>query len=137
LAAARDECRSEQKRHYNMGCFHSHILVVFVMATDKSSDFDLQVEHVFRRIEDCFDALDVGIETIRRGPVLEVEFEDGKKIVINSQAPMKEIWMAAKVGAFHFRSVDGKWLDTRTSEEFFAMLSRIASQLSGQAIIVA
>jgi CyaY protein len=107
------------------------------MTTDKASDFDLQVEQVFRRIEDCFDALDIGIETIRRGPVLEVEFEDGKKIVINSQAPMKEIWMAAKVGAFHFRDVQGKWLDTRTSEEFFAMLSRIASLLAGQAIIVA
>jgi CyaY protein len=57
--------------------------------------------------------------------------------VINSQEVMKELWMAAKVGAFHFRQVDGKWLDTRTSEEFFAMLSRIASTLSGQAIIVA
>jgi CyaY protein len=111
--------------------------VLFDKASDMASDFDLQIEQVFRRIEDCFDALDVGIETIRRGPVLEIEFDDGKKIVINSQAPMKELWMAAKVGAFHFRLVDGKWLDTRTSEEFFAMLSRIASVLAGQAVIVA
>jgi CyaY protein len=102
-----------------------------------SSDFELQIEQVLRRIEDCFDRLDIGIETMRIGSVLEVEFEDGKKIVINSQEVMKELWMAAKVGAFHFRQVDGKWLDTRTSEEFFAMLSRIASTLSGQAIIVA
>jgi frataxin-like iron-binding protein CyaY len=45
-----------------------------------SSDFELQIEQVLRRIEDCFDRLDMGIETMRIGSVLEVEFEDGKRL---------------------------------------------------------
>lgn len=105
-------------------------------SSQTGSNFDEQVEQVFKSIEDSLDALDIGIESLRQGPVLEIEFEDDTKIVINSQASMKEIWLAAKAGGFHFRHSDGRWLDTRSGDEFFAMLSRFASLQAGQGVII-
>jgi CyaY protein len=102
-----------------------------------SNTFAEEVEKVFQQIEDCLDKLDMGIESMRQGPVLEIEFEDDSKIVINSQAVMQELWMAAKAGGFHFRLTEERWIDTRSGDEFFALLSRFASQQAGQALIIA
>ena len=99
-------------------------------------NFQDQAEQIFQNIEDALDLLDVGIESLRQGPVLELEFDDDSKIVVNSQAALQEIWVAGKAGGFHFKSKAGLWLDTRSGEELFATLSRLASAQSGQALIL-
>ncbi len=44
----------------------------------------------------------------------EIEFVDnGSKIIVNSQAPMKEMWVAARSGGFHYSRVDDEWINTR------------------------
>jgi CyaY protein len=37
---------------------------------------------------------------------------------VNTQPPLQEIWLAARRGGFHFRQLDGRWLD-RDGQEFF------------------
>jgi len=82
------------------------------------------------------DMLDV--ECSRSGNVLEIEFVDnGSKVIVNSQAPMQELWVAARSGGFHYRQVDGKWVDTRRGTELFAALSEIATQQGGAPVVVA
>ena len=79
------------------------------------------------------DLLDV--ECKRSGNVLEIEFIDnGTKIIINSQAPMQEMWVAAKSGGFHYKRVDGQWINTRDGSELFAALSSLASAQGGVAV---
>ena len=75
----------------------------------------------------------VDIDAQRTGGLLELSFPDGSKIVVNTQPPLHELWLAARVGGFHYRCVDGRWLDTRDGSEFFAALSRCASEQAGQA----
>ncbi|HXC39169.1 MAG TPA: iron donor protein CyaY, partial [Burkholderiales bacterium] len=68
----------------------------------------------------AFDASGVDCEPeLKAGGVLEVEFEDGTKIIVNKHGAAQEIWVAAKSGGFHFRYEDGRWLDTRSKEELF------------------
>ena len=87
------------------------------------------VEAAFERAGD--DA-DVDVECSRSGNVLEIEFVDtGSKIIVNTQAPMQEIWVAARAGGFHYRLIDGRWLDTRDGSELYASLSRLASAQAG------
>lgn len=93
--------------------------------------FQDRCERVLRAIEDALDRLDFDIEASRRGPVLELEFDDGGKIVVNGNAPVREIWVAARSGGFHFRDVDGRWVDTRSGEELFASLSRLVALHAG------
>ncbi len=72
------------------------------------------------------DGLD--IDTSRTGGLLELTFPDRSKIVINTQPPLHEIWLAARSGGYHYKYVDGRWRDTRTGEDFFDVLSRCASE---------
>ena len=93
------------------------------------------VEAAFER---AGDAADVDVACSRSGNVLEIEFVDhGSKIIVNTQAPMQEIWVAARAGGFHYRLNDGRWLDTRDGSELYAALSRLASAQAGAPLTIA
>src|SRR6187399_2778729 len=76
----------------------------------------------------------VDIDTQRTGGLLELSFPDGSKIVVNTQPPLHEVWLAARGGGFHYRCEEGRWLDTRDGSEFFEALSRHASAQAGKAV---
>lgn len=75
----------------------------------------------------------IDIDTHRTGGLLELAFPNGSKIVLNTQPPLHELWMAARSGGFHYKHADGQWLD-REGQEFFAALSRCASEQSGKSL---
>ena len=56
------------------------------------------------------------------------------KIVANTDPPLPEVWLAARAGAYHYKWVQGRWLDTRDGSEFLAALSRHASAQAGKAL---
>jgi len=74
----------------------------------------------------------IDIDTHRTGGLLELVFPQGSKIVVNTQPPLHELWLAARGGGFHYRHVQGQWRDTRTGDEFFAALSEHASLQAGK-----
>lgn len=96
------------------------------------------LDHIEAAVERVGDAADVDVECSRSGNVLEIEFIDnGSKIIVNTQAPMQEIWVAARAGGFHYRLNDGCWLDTRDGSELYAALSRLASAQAGKPLEIA
>ncbi len=76
----------------------------------------------------------IDIDTHRTGGLLELAFPNGSKIIINTQPPLQELWLAAKAGGFHFRWDGQRWVDTRDGGEFFAVLSQHASAQGGRAL---
>ncbi len=76
----------------------------------------------------------IDIDTHRTGGLLELTFPNGSKIIINTQPPLHEVWMAAQAGGFHYRWADGRWCDTRDGSEFIAALSQHASLQGGLAL---
>ncbi len=74
----------------------------------------------------------IDIDSQRTGGLLELSFPDGSKIIVNTQPPLHEIWLAARGGGFHYRWCAGQWLDTRDGSEFLAVLSQHASQQAGK-----
>jgi CyaY protein len=77
------------------------------------------------------------VECSRSGNVLEIEFvENESKIIVNSQAPMQELWVAAKSGGFHYKRQDERWLNTRDGSELFAALSKMASAQGGVGVVL-
>lgn len=78
---------------------------------------------------------DVDFE-LAAGGVLEIEFADGSKIIVNRHAVAQEIWVAARSGGFHFRADDGVWRDTRDASELFAKLSVLISQQAGETVLL-
>ena len=83
-----------------------------------------QVESIF---EQAFENDELDVECKRSGNVLEIEFvNNDSKIIVNSQAPMQEMWLAARSGGFHYRYDGQHWLNTRDGSEFFSTLSAVA-----------
>jgi CyaY protein len=76
----------------------------------------------------------IDIDTQRSGGLLELSFPDGSKIVVNTQPPLQEVWLAARGGGYHYRWVDGLWRDTRDGGEFLQALSFHASAQGGKAL---
>jgi CyaY protein len=74
----------------------------------------------------------VDIDTQRTGGLLELHFPNGSKIVVNTQPPLHEVWLAARDGGFHYRWDGAAWRDTRDGSEFVATLSRLASAQAGR-----
>jgi CyaY protein len=74
----------------------------------------------------------IDIDAMRSGGLLELGFPNGSKIVINTQPPLHELWMAARSGGHHYKFVRGAWADTRDGREFFDALSACASEQAGK-----
>lgn len=79
----------------------------------------------------------IDIDANRTGGMLELGFPDRSKIVINTQPPLQELWLAARRGGFHFKHVEGAWRDTRSGGTFHAVLSECASEQGGMALMFA
>jgi CyaY protein len=83
-----------------------------------------QVQEIF---EQAFEKDELDVDCKRSGNVLEIEFvANGSKIIVNSQAPMQEMWVAARSGGFHYKHDGQHWRNTRDGSEFFATLQTIA-----------
>ena len=89
-------------------------------------------------VEESADAagLDVDLH-MKPGGVLEIEFVDGSKMIINRQSALRELWVAAESGGFHFQYDGARWVDTRDGGELFAALSRMVGAQAGGAVILA
>lgn len=103
----------------------------------RDSEFEALTDAVLARIEQAMEAsgVDADLQS-KAGGVLEVEFDNGTKMVINRHGAAREIWVAAKSGGFHFRWDGSAWRDTRDGSELFAALSRLVSAQSGQAVVL-
>lgn len=100
------------------------------------SEFLELVDQTLEQIESAIEGSGADIEPSRSGSVLTLEFDDGSKIVINSQAAMRELWVAARAGGFHYRHDGNSWRNTRDASELFAALSRFASGQAGEAVLL-
>lgn len=78
------------------------------------------------------DADDVDIE--RAGGVITLAFRDGKKCVVNTQRPTRQVWLAANARAWHFGydEQSGRWLDDKgQGVELFERVAAIVKEHAG------
>jgi CyaY protein len=98
------------------------------------SDFNDRVDKVLAHVEAAIDQADADIDSELNGGILTLTFANDSKVIINRQTPMREIWVAAKSGGFHFRFNGATWLDTRSNEALDVLLSRVMSAQSESVI---
>lgn len=94
-----------------------------------------RAQATLNRLELALDAVEGPLDHERVADgILEIEFEDGGKIIVNQQSAAREIWVAAKSGGFHYRWDGDAWRDTRGGEELFAALSALISAQAGEPV---
>lgn len=93
--------------------------------------------HIEAAFEAAMDdsAAELDFETPSAG-VIELQFADGSRIVVNRHAAAQEIWVAARSGGFHYRWDGAVWRDTRDGSELMSALSRLVSAQAGAAVVL-
>ena len=95
------------------------------------TEFNTLVDGMLLAIERALEASGLDLEFETTNGILEIEFPSGTKVIINRQAPNREIWVAARSGGFHFRSQGDLWIDTRSGKSLLELLDDVVSQQAG------
>ena len=95
---------------------------------DRAEELLARIEETCDRIDEATDA---DIDSQRVGGMITLTFRNGTQIIVNTQKPLHEIWMAARAGGFHYKFDGSRWMDTKGNGEFFANLTRYASEQAG------
>ena len=109
----------DDKQFHEQGSHLLHSIELALEAADDELDLDLDIER-------------------QGGNVINIRFRDKSVIVVNTQPPLHEIWVAAKSGGYHYRWAGSMsqplWLDTKTGKELLSDLSEFASAQAGQPV---
>jgi CyaY protein len=125
------------RRHYTDGIEFGHADILPIMTSQPLTDADYHrlTSQVLAAIEAQADGwLEddvIDIDSHRTGGLLELSFPNGSKIIVNTQPPLQELWLAARAGGYHYRFEADRWIDTRQGGEFFEDLSRQATAQAG------
>ena len=81
-------------------------------------------------IEEAIDdsGLDIDYET--SAGILTLTLEDNSKVILSRQTVMRQLWVAAKSGGFHFDFDPGQehWICDSNGEELSILLNRCLSE---------
>ena len=69
------------------------------------------------------------LDSLAQGAVLEIENDDGQKIIINQQTAMQEVWLASRSGGYHFTWMGDGWKNTRDGVDFWDYLNTAIAEI--------
>jgi CyaY protein len=88
----------------------------------------------FKRVIDLFEDIDPDDADVdSSGDVVRIELAGGRRVVLNTQRPVRQIWLAGGQAAWHFGydPESERWLDDKGRGELFSVLRAIVRELSG------
>ena len=63
-----------------------------------------------KKIEEELENQDCDVDCETQGSVFTITFDDRSQIVINKQEPLLELWLASRLGGFHFAYKNNDWV---------------------------
>ena len=98
-----------------------------------------------RRIETTLARLAARVEALGRDELevesvpgrLDLEFEDGTKLILSRQAATGQIWLAEPQGGWRFDEREGRWICDKRGVELVADLERLLSARLGETVRLA
>lgn len=88
----------------------------------------------FRKLLDLFDTIDADDADLEPGgDVIRITFRGGARVVVNTQRPARQIWLAGGSRAWHFSydEAHSQWRDDKSGEELFATLAQLTRDAVG------
>ncbi len=91
------------------------------------------VDATQQAVEDIFDDSDLDLDLENSAGVLTVRFESGTQLIFSRQEPLRQLWLAARSGGFHFDydQASQRWMCDSSDEQLGEMLARITLEQSG------
>lgn len=98
------------------------------------TEYHQLADDILMQLQDAVDEVEFDLDYESAGGIVEVQFPNGSKIIVNKQAPLQQLWVATKFNGHHFEYKDGVWIDNRSGEEFWTLLNDSATKQAGEAI---
>ncbi|HZM01263.1 MAG TPA: iron donor protein CyaY [Planctomycetota bacterium] len=95
-------------------------------------DSEQRIEAALERMAERIEALgrdELEVESVPGR--LDVEFEDGTKLILSRQSAAGQIWLAEPQGGWHFDLRDGRWICDKRGVDLVAALERLLSSKLG------
>ncbi|MFB3302338.1 iron donor protein CyaY [Pseudomonas sp. AMR01] len=91
------------------------------------------VDATQEKLEDIFDDSGEDLDQENSAGVLTVKFENGSQLIFSRQEPLRQLWLAARSGGFHFDydEESGKWQCDKSEELLGEMLTRLVKEQAG------
>lgn len=93
------------------------------------------LDHIEAQVDRWLEQDLIDIDTHRTGGLLELTFPNRSQIIINTQPPLQELWVAARSGGFHYKHISGEWRNTRDHSPLLEALSACVSEQAGIALV--
>ena len=91
------------------------------------------VDATQQTLEDIFDDSDLDIDLESSAGVHTVKYVNGTQLIFSRQEPLRQLWLAAVSGGFHFDydEESDRWMCDKSEEQLGEMLERIVKQQAG------
>lgn len=92
------------------------------------------IDEVQEEVEDVFDDSDLDVDLESSAGVLTIRFENGSQVILSRQEPLRQLWVAARSGGFHFDydEASGRWICDTSGEQLGELLSRVTLEQVGE-----
>ncbi|MTI14419.1 iron donor protein CyaY [Sansalvadorimonas verongulae] len=99
-------------------------------------EFNDQLDDLMMAIEDAIEDIDTDIDYENAAGILTLRFDNGTQIILSRQGALRQLWMAARSGGFHFDFNDEReqWICDSNGEEFVKLLNQYASEQAGEPV---
>lgn len=94
------------------------------------------VDEVQEEIENIFDNSGLDVDMDNSGGVLTVRFENGSQLIFSRQPAIRQLWLAARSGGFHFDydEAEEAWICDANDERLGPLLARFVLEQGGEAL---
>lgn len=92
------------------------------------TEFHAITDQLFNKIELFLDHFaeeqDIDIDYEINGNVITITFPNYSKIIVNTQEPLFQVWLATEKQGYHFDYSENDWVCTRTKQSFDEIFSQ-------------
>ncbi|MFS2156419.1 iron donor protein CyaY [Pseudomonas sp. Pseusp122] len=91
------------------------------------------VDATQEKLEDIFDESGLDVDLENSAGVLTVKFENGAQLIFSRQESLRQLWLAARSGGFHFDydEEEKRWSCDSSDELLSEMLARLVKEQTG------
>lgn len=100
------------------------------------AQFHTLTDQLFNQIElyldDYADEHDIDLDYETNSNVITVSFPNYSKIIVNTQEPLFQVWLATRKQGYHFDFINDKWICNRTDQSFSYIFAQAVQEQAEQ-----
>jgi CyaY protein len=106
------------------------------MSSLSEARFHDLVDSTQQAVEDILDESDLDLDVENSAGVLTVRLENGSQVILSRQPPLRQLWVAARSGGYHFDydEAGSQWICDSTQEPLSTLLNRVVREQTGDEI---